>query len=80
MNATNETEITNCFVSLIKKITSQEHDIPMRLCQIIAQYIIKPTEFLVNQMLSTATFPDILKHAILKPVYKKGNCNEVQNF
>ena len=80
MTATNEAEITNCFASFKKKMTSQEHDIPMKLWRIIAQYIIKPTEFLVNQMLSSATFPDIFKHAILTPIYKKGNCNEAQNF
>lgn len=54
----------------------------------ISTYIIKQISFhladilcyLINLSFSRGIFPDKLKYSVLKPLYKKGNRNEIDNY
>ena len=62
------------------KKASQDTDIPTRILKgnsdLFAQFVLKN----YNEVITTSTFPNILKHANLRPVYKKDSRNEVQNY
>jgi hypothetical protein len=36
--------------------------------------------YICNAVLSTGVFPDRLKYAIVKPIFKKGNKQEISNY
>ena len=44
--------------------------------KILSPYITK----LINLSFETKTFPDILKNAIIKPIYKKDDINDISNY
>jgi hypothetical protein len=44
------------------------------------QFIKTPLAVICNVSFTSGTFPEILKIAILKPLHKKGNAGEVQNY
>ena len=44
------------------------------------QFIKKPLADICNTSFASDTFPEILKVAIAKPLYKKGDTGEVQNY
>ena len=44
------------------------------------QFIKKPLADICNISFASGTFPEILKIAIVKPLYKKGNTGEVRNY
>ena len=62
------------------KKPSQDTDIPTRILKensdLFAQFALKN----YNEVITTSTVPDILKHANLRPVYKKYSRNEMQNY
>jgi len=39
-----------------------------------------PLTYICNAVLSTGVFPDRLKYAIVKPIFKKGNKQEISNY
>jgi hypothetical protein len=43
-------------------------------------YLIKPLTFLTNLSLSTGKFPANLKISKIKPLFKKGALNEIENY
>jgi len=43
-------------------------------------FIISPLTYMCNEILKTGIFPDRLKYAIVKPIFKKGNKYEVSNY
>ena len=73
-------EIMVCFMKLKNKKTHQENNIPMFLWRIIANSILEPTKFLINQMLATAIFPSVFKKADVIPIYKKGDKKKPNNY
>ena len=42
--------------------------------------IIKPLTYICNLSLTTGTFPERCKPAIVRPIYKKGNHSEMNNY
>jgi hypothetical protein len=44
------------------------------------QFIKKPLADVCNASFASGIFPEILKIAIIKPLHKKGNTGEVQNY
>jgi len=39
-----------------------------------------PLTYICNAVLSTGVFPDRLKYAVVKPIFKKGNKQEISNY
>ena len=52
----------------------------MFLWRIVANGVTKPLTALVNQMLSSGNFPDIIKQAHIIPILKKGTSDNTKNF
>jgi hypothetical protein len=43
-------------------------------------YVLSPLTYTFNKVLSTGTFPDRLKFAVVKPLYKKGDKSEFSKY
>jgi hypothetical protein len=54
--------------------------ITIRIIKSSIPFIILPLTYICNAVLCTGIFPDRLKHAIVKPVFKKGNRYEISNY
>jgi len=80
MHYCHEHEIIKYFALLKDKGTRQLNDIPMFLWRKIGTSIAKPIASLVNQMLATSTFPNLLKHSDIVPLYKKGSPQNPSNY
>ncbi len=52
----------------------------MKLVKTIKFTLIKPITILINQMLNTGIFPDLLKIAKVVPVYKKDDETQFNNY
>jgi hypothetical protein len=43
-------------------------------------YIISPLTYICNESLAQGIFPDRLKFAVVKPIFKNGNKHEPSNY
>jgi hypothetical protein len=66
--------------SLKTKNTCGYDEISNRIIKLTAPFIISPLTYICNAVLSTGIFPDRLKYAIVKPIFKKGNKQEISNY
>jgi hypothetical protein len=41
---------------------------------------LSPLTYICNAILNTGTFPDRLKYAIIKPIFKKGDDQDITNY
>ena len=66
--------------NLNSKKVSQDTDISAKILKVksdfFAQFVLKN----YDEVITISTFPNIVKHAIVRPVYKKNSSNEVQNY
>ena len=71
-------------MQLISKLKSKDtkgHDlISNNLLKAIKHEIVKPLTFIINQSLKTGTFPDRLKVARVRPLFKKGDNQLIANY
>jgi hypothetical protein len=44
------------------------------------EFLKKPLNFIFNKSINQGVFPDLLKIAKIRPVYKKGNRQELSNY
>lgn len=42
--------------------------------------ICEPITYIINNSLKYGVFPDVLKEAVVKPLHKKGDVNEIANY
>ena len=54
-------------------------EITSRIIKVSAPFI-SPLTYICNATLSSGIFPDRLKYAIVKPIYKKGNRQDISNY
>jgi hypothetical protein len=73
-------EVENIIKSLKTKNACGYDEISNRITKSSAPFIISPLTYICNTILRTGTFPDRLKYAIVKPVFKKGNRQEISNY
>jgi len=73
-------EIEKIIKSLRTKNTCRYNEISNRIIKLTVQFIISPLTYICNAVLSTGVFPDRLKYAVVKPIYKKGNKQEISNL
>jgi hypothetical protein len=66
--------------SLKSKNTGGYDEISIRILKLSAPYIVFPLTCICNAILNTGIFPDRLKYAIIKPVFKKGDDQDITNY
>ena len=75
-----EAAIIKIIYNLAPKSSSGCDGISSKLLKVIAPVIIKPLTLLINQVLTTGTFPDNLKIAKVIPICKKGDPSLFENY
>jgi len=64
-------QIEKIVKSLRTKNARRYNDISNRIIKLTAPFIIPPLTYICNAVLSTGCFPDRLKYAVVKPIFKK---------
>jgi hypothetical protein len=75
-----ETEVISIIQSLKPKNTAGYDGISNKILKHCAHIISKPLTYIYNCSLTTGTFPERCKHAIVRPIHKKGGKNETNNY
>jgi hypothetical protein len=73
-------EIEKNIKSLKSKNTGGYDEISTRILKLSTPYIISPLTYICNAILNTGTFPDRFKYAIIKPIFKKGDDQDITNY
>lgn len=73
-------DILRAIYMLKNKNTWDCDGINVRLLKIMAATIIKPLTYIINKCLQRGIFPDVLKRAEIKPIFKKGDKNQPANY
>lgn len=55
-------------------------NIPVKLLKKCASIIKTPLAHIINQILQTGKYPQRLKEAMVKPIYKKGSKENIDNY
>ena len=66
--------------SLISKNSCGYDGISNKIIKLSAPFIISPLAYICNAVLNTGIFPDRLKYAIIKLIFKKGNRQNISNY
>jgi hypothetical protein len=66
--------------SLKIKNTCGYDEISNRIIKLTAPFTFSPLTCICNAVLNTGVFPDTVKYAIVKPIFKKGNKRELSNY
>jgi hypothetical protein len=75
-----EAEIIGTIKSLKTKNTAGHDGISSKVLKHCAHIISKPLTYICNISLYTGIFPDRCKYAIVRPIYKKGEITEMDNY
>ena len=59
---------------------STKNDIPINIIKDLNQSCIKKLTDILNQCLIEGNFPSKLKRADITPIFKKGDCNDKENY
>jgi hypothetical protein len=73
-------EIEKIIHSLKCKNSYGYDKISTRILKATIPYVLSPLTYIFNKILSTGVFPDRLKFAEVKPLYKKGDKTEFSNY
>jgi hypothetical protein len=73
-------EIENIIKSLKPKYFSGYDGITTKLIKIRSPFVSAPLARICNKSLSSGIFPDCLKYAIVKPLFKKGYKSKISNY
>ena len=73
-------EIKNIIKSLKPKNSSGYDGISSKLLKISSPFITSPLTHICNKSISSGTFPDCLKYAVVKPSFKKGDKTKLFNY
>ena len=73
-------EVEKIIKSLKSKNTSGYDEISTQILKLSVPYIICPLTYICNAILNSGIFPDRLKYAIIKPIFKKGDDHEIINY
>jgi hypothetical protein len=52
----------------------------MKLLRLCSSFISSPLNYICNRTLSTGIFPDRLKYACIRPIFKKGKKEDINNY
>lgn len=77
---TDEQEVYKLLVSLNNKKSVGYDDINTASLKACAAHICKPLSYMINLSFATGEFPSKLKLSVIKPLFKKGDAKDVNNF
>ena len=77
---TSEETVLGLLNKLKNKNTKGHDQISNKLLKCVKNEIAKPLTFIINQTLRTGCYPDKLKIARLRPLYKKGDKQGIENY
>jgi hypothetical protein len=76
-----EAEIIGIIKSLKSKNTAGYDGISTKILKYCAHISIsKPLTYICNMSVASGVFPDICKYVIVRPIYKKGEITEMDNY
>jgi hypothetical protein len=73
-------ELEKIIKSLKSKNSYGYEEISNKIMKLSASFIISPLTYICNEILKTGIFPDRLKYAIVRPIYKKDDKHETSNY
>ena len=73
-------EVVKVTKSLKKKDSYGYDEISTKVLSFSTDYISSPLTYIINRMLATSTFPNRIKLSQIKPLYKKGEQNNLSNY
>jgi exonuclease III len=77
---TNAYEIQKIILAMKPKHSFGYDEISIRIMKTSTPCIVSPLTYICNKVLQTGIFPDRLKYAEVKPLYKKGDKKELCNY
>ena len=80
INPVSENEVEKVVTNLKGKCSSGFDGVTDCIVKKFVQFIKKPLAGICNTSFASGIFPEILKIALVKPLHKKGNTGEVQNY
>ena len=80
VNPVSETEILNVIMELKQSNSSGVDNICSKMLSVVANYVVKPSTFLINLSLHDGVFPNNLKLAKIIPMRKKGSTTLIDNY
>jgi len=75
-----ETEVREIIKSLKNKNSSGYDEISNSMLKYCVNEISKPLTYIFNLSLRTGVFPDRFKHAVVRPIHKKGDKSTMNNY
>lgn len=76
----NQEEVFEVIRSLRNTPSVGHDEVPVKLIKHIAPYITEPLCYIINICFQTGVFPEDLKCARIKPVFKKGDKSNISNY
>ena len=73
-------EIENIIKSLKPSNSFGYDEVPMNLLRLCSSFVSSPLNYICNRTLSTGIFPDRLKYASIRPIFKKGKKDDINNY
>ena len=73
-------EVEKIIKFLKSKNIGRYDEISIQILKLSAPYIISPLTYICNAILNSGIFPDRLKYAIIKPILKKGDDQEIMSY
>lgn len=73
-------EVKNIVKELKNKKSTGHDGISMQLIKSSIDYIAEPLVYIINLSIETGCFPNDLKKALVKPLYKKGSKKQIENY
>jgi hypothetical protein len=80
LNPVSENEMRNIILSIKSKSSQGLDGIPSSIIRQCVDSLIAPLCHLVNESFVRGEFPSELKSALIRPLFKKGNVNDVNNY
>ena len=80
LSTINESYILSIMNKLKNKNSSGNDEISNKLLKAIGNELSKPLTIIINQCLLTGIFPDLLKIAKVKPLFKRGDTAQLNNY
>lgn len=80
LNPTTSNEIVLIIQNLNNTSSTGLDALPVKLFRSIGTFIALPLSILINLSLAAGKFPRVLKTAVIKPIYKKGNSEDMTNY
>ena len=77
---TTENEINSIIKYFKSSNSSGYYEITMTILQACSLYITSPLNYICNRALLTGIFPDRLKFATVRPLFKKGDKRDISNY